>query len=1035
VTLQTIQQYYTKVEKIIQYGGSRNESAVRSAFQNLLEQYCADKNLQLIPELDYKTKYGTTVTPDGTLKDALRQDWGYWESKDEFDSLDQEIENKLNKGYPTTNILFADGQTAVLIQNDQEVGRVKISNPASLHGLLVQFVSYEPKEVQTFRQAIDKFKQDLPGLLTELRSLIEIQAQQNSAFAQARNDFFELCRESINPNIVLADIREMIIQHILTEDIFITIFNNAQFHRENNIARELSEVIQTFFTGSIRHNILSKIDPYIKIIKAAASNIIDHHEKQRFLKVVYENFYRAYNPAGADRLGIIYTPNEIVRFMVEATDYLAFKHFNRVLGDKDVEILDPAAGTGTFITEIIEYLPKNCLQYKYENEIHCNEVAILPYYIANLNIEYTFFQKMGFYSEFKNICFVDTLDNLGFVFKDKQSHFLSISAENLERIKQQNQRKISVIIGNPPYNANQLNENENNKNRPYPHIDKRIKETYIANSTAQKTKLYDMYARFIRWASVRLAPNGVIAFVSNNSFIDARTYDGFRKVVSKEFNEVHIIDMKGNARTTGERRKREGGNIFTDEIRVGVAIYFLVRKRGMRGCKIYYTCIDDYLKSDAKKSYLRDNKFRQLPFAHIIPDKDNNWINLSENEWGNFLPLAVKRISGMINQESIFIRSVPGVVTARDEWVYDFSEKTLQDKVQFLISIYAADLKKYQSLSSRISIDDFVDYQIKWSAGLKGNLLASKTIEFDSSKTARALYRPYVAKNYYFEPLLSDRLTKNHIDIFGTHGDNANYVILVNLLSNRFRSLATDRLFEFGSMLDGGGQTLGFSLYLYGRDGSRSDNITDWSLAQFKEHYKDDSITKESIFHYIYAVLNHPAYREKYAINLRRELPRIPFYEDFWKWESWGRQLMDLHINYETVNPYPLQRVDLKIDSSKPPIKFKPILKADKLANSIRLDTITTLKNIPPEAWQYRLGNRSAVEWILEYYKERRSKDPTIFQKFNTYRFADYKDHVIDLLARICTVSVKTVQIIGEMGSISNESILSNQTSPMKHPK
>ena len=395
MTLQTIQQYYTKVEKLIQYGGSRNERAIRSAFQNLVEQYCADKNLQLIPELEYKTKYGTTVAPDATLKDALRQDWGFWESKDQFDLLDQEIENKLNKGYPTTNILFENSQTAVLIQNGQEVGRVDINDPNSLHAILIQFVSYEPKEVQTFRQAIDKFKQDLPGLLTELRRLIETQAQENPAFNQARNDFLELCRESINPHIVLADVREMLIQHILTEDIFVTIFNNAQFHRENNIARELSKVVQTFFTGSIRQNILSKIDPYIEVIKAAASNIYDHHEKQRFLKVVYENFYRAYNPAGADRLGIIYTPNEIVRFMVEAADYLTFKHFNRVLGDKDVEILDPATGTGTFITEVVEYLPKNCLQYKYENEIHCNEVAILPYYIANLNIEYNFFPENG----------------------------------------------------------------------------------------------------------------------------------------------------------------------------------------------------------------------------------------------------------------------------------------------------------------------------------------------------------------------------------------------------------------------------------------------------------------------------------------------------------------------------------------------------------------------------------------------------------------------------------------------------------------
>jgi predicted helicase len=418
--------------------------------------------------------------------------------------------------------------------------------------------------------------------------------------------------------------------------------------------------------------------------------------------------------------------------------------------------------------------------------------------------------------------------------------------------------------------------------------------------------------------------------------------------------------------------------------------------------------------------YLRENKFHQLPFIHIIPDKNNNWINLSENEWDNFLPFAVKRIKGMIHQESIFLRSVPGVVTARDEWVYDFNKKALSNKIRFLISIYAADLMKYQSLSSKPVIDDFVDYQIKWSAGLKGNLLSNKKIKFNSSKTIKALYRPFITKNYYFEPLLSDRLTKNHFDIFGTNGKNANSVILVNLLSNRFRCLATNRLFEFGSMLDGGGQTLGFPLYLYNRDGSRSDNITEWALQQFKQHYKDTTITKEAIFHYIYSILHHPAYLEKYAINLRRELPRIPFYEDFWKCEGWGRQLMYLHINYETINAYPLHRIDLKIDVSKPPIKPKPTLKADKESNSIKLDTITTLKNVPPEAWQYRLGNRSALEWILEYYKERKPKDPTIRQKFNTYRFADYKDQVIDLLSRVCTVSVETIRIINKINQVAS---------------
>jgi predicted helicase len=1004
VTIQLIQQYYTKVEKLIQYGGSRNETAIRSAFQSLLEQYCTDKNLVLVPELDYKTKYGTVVNPDATLKDALRQDWGYWESKDTFDTLDDEIQKKLEKGYPTTNLLFEDSQNAVLIQNDIEVSRVDFRDANALHAILIAFTSYEPQEVQTFRTAIEKFKQDLPDLVNELRQLIEKQAEENVAFAQARADFLELCRESINPHIVMADIREMLIQHILTEDIFITIFNNAQFHQENNIACELAKITRTFFVGAIQRNILLKIDPYIRIIKAAASNIFDHHEKQRFLKVFYETFYRAYNPAGADRLGIIYTPNEIVRFIVEGAEHLVYKHFDRLLGDKDVEILDPATGTGTFITEIIELLPKHILPYKYKNEIHCNEVAILPYYIANLNIEYTYFQKMNQYCEFKNICFVDTLDNLGFTYDDKQAHFLSISTENLERIKQQNQRKISVIVGNPPYNANQLNENENNKNRTYPQIDKRIKDTYIKHSTAQKTKLYDMYSRFIRWASDRLAPNGIISFVTNNSFIDKKTYDGFRKVLADEFNEIYVVDMKGDARTSGERRRQEGGNVFSDQIRVGIAILFLLKNQQEKGCKIYYTCVDDYLKAEAKIAYLRGNKLRELPFVHIIPDKKNYWINLPENDWNDLLPVATKetKSSKKIGSENAVFKAYSnGVNTARDQWVVDLSKSSLRAKMEFLTNHY----------NSYHTDSDEYDTVIKWSRNLKQRHKKGLKETFRAKRIIDYHYRPFCKFLVYYSDLFLD---EHGIASYFLGGDNA--LIAVNVGNKPFNVVASKYLVDWHF----NGDACCLPRYRYFENGKQADNITDWALLQFRDHYRDASISKEAVFAYVYAVLHHPAYREKYAANLKRELPRVPFYEDFHQWETWGEKLMNIHLNYEKATPYPFKRVDLEADSSEPPTKQKTILKADKHTNSIRLDSITTLKDIPYEAWEYRLGNRSAIEWVLEYYKERKPKDPTILQKFNTYRFTDYKDQVVDLLAKVCTVSVETTRIIREMSLISS---------------
>ena len=1024
MSLKLIQQYHHKVQEIVQYGGSKNETAIRPAFQKLLEQYCTDKKLELIPELAFRTPYGTAVNPDGTLKDALRQDWGYWESKDRYDSLDEEIQKKLAKGYPTTNILFEDSQIAVLIQNGQEIHRASFDDDSSLHRLITAFVNYEPKEVQTFREAIKKFKEDLPALIIKLRQLIEEQAAGNAAFFKAREKFLELCRECINPHIVMADIREMIIQHVLTEDIFITIFNESQFHRENNIARSLMGMIETFFTGAVRRGILGKIDPYIRIIKAAAAGIADHHEKQRFLKVFYENFYRTYNPAAADRLGIMYTPNEIVRFMVESADYLVHKHFGRLLGDKDVEILDPATGTGTFITEIIEHLPENRLPYKYENEIHCNEVAILPYYIANLNIEYTYSQKMGQYAEFKNICFVDTLDNLSFDYKSQSGKqggfgFISLTAENLERIRRQNKRRISVIIGNPPYNANQLNENENNRNREYPGVDKRIKNTYVAESTAQKTKLYDMYARFIRWASDRLDKNGVLAFITNRSLIDARTYDGFRKVVAEEFSDIYVVDLGGDVR---QNPKLSGpkNNVFA--IQTGVAISFFVRnvKAQKNPCRIFYTRRSEMETAREKLHFLATTRFEDLPFDHIQPDKHHNWINLAENEWDDLLPVASKEVKlakDNIDDEAIFKLFSLGVATNRDEWVYDINLHNLQKKVQFFSEIFEKEKDRWNKSDKTIPINDFVNRIIKWTSELEEHLIKRSNLEFKPSCFKSSMYRPYVKKSLYYDKIIVHRMY-HQTDIFQIAEDDNNIVICLSGTSSSkpFQCLAIKHV----PSLDFLEKTQCLPLYRYDREGERRDNITNYALKKFHSKYKNKSITRLDIVRYVYAVLHDPAYREKYRLNLKREFPRIPFYDDFRKWATWGGKLMVLHLGYEQADPFPLKRMDKTPEPGKPPVIIKPILKADKGNGTIQLDSVTTLKGVPPAAWEYQLGNRSALEWVLEYHKERKPKDPTIREKFDNYRFADYKEQVIDLLQRVCTVSVETTKVISAMNAEGN---------------
>ncbi|MFA5010672.1 MAG: type ISP restriction/modification enzyme [Ignavibacteria bacterium] len=1023
-----INQYYINIDRALQYGKSKNETAVRNYFWMLLNHYAKDNNYEVIPEVSTMGTKGSKVYPDGIVKNLWGLDVGLWESKDEADDINEEIDKKIKKGYPLTNILFEDTNTAVLFQRGERVMSVPVRNADNLDTILKQFFNFKSETVYKFEDAIEKFKEDIPTIIEKLRSKIEEVGDTNPNYISVRDTFLALCKAEINPEITLADVREMMIQHLLTSDIFNKIFDDPDFHRHNTIAAELEKLIDILFTYSERRNLLGSIEHYYDTINSTAAAITDHHEKQKFLKVLYENFYKSYNPKAADRLGVVYTPNEIVRFMIESTNHLLYKHFGKTLSDKSVDILDPATGTGTFISEIIENtIPKQDLAYKYKNEIHANEVAILPYYIASLNIEYTYKQKMGYFEEFSNICFVDTLDNTLPMSYGKQTNAFSLTSENTERIKKQNDRKISVIIGNPPYNANQKNENENNKNREYHEIDKRIKETYIKNSTAQKTKLYDMYSRFLRWASDRIDKNGIIAFVSNSSFIDSRTYDGFRKVISQEFNEIHIIDLKGNARTSGERRKQEGGNIFSDLIRVGVAVYFLVKKDGEPGFKVYYNAIEDYAKAEEKKEYLKSHKLKDIDFAHIIPDKDNNWINLTENNWEELIPVASRDVKLRKDQKAIFELYSLGVVTARDEWVYDDNSKRLQQKVNYLIDVYNTDLKELKG-KSKTEIKDEVNYDIKWSRAVKNDLFKGKDYKFNKELIVDSLYRPYNKRKLYF----SKELNEMQYQLNNVFKEEDNIVICHSgtSTSKPFSTLMTNTRYCY-DLLE---KTQCLPLYRYDSTNKRIDNITDWGLEQFQNHYEDKKIKKEDIFHYVYAVLHNPEYREKYEINLKREFPRIPFYDNFKKWCDRGKRLMDLHINFESAEPYKLKLITSEtkaehlkekkklieevkesdaLPTYKPKVKTK--LTANKENGTIEIDELTTLAGIPKEAWDYKLGNRSALEWILDQYKEKKPKDPTIREKFNTYKFADYKEKVIDLLMRVCTVSVETMKIVKEM--------------------
>jgi len=1035
-----IQQYLNQLQDLRKVSGTHRESVVREAFKDLLKGWARSHDLVFVPEYEIETKTKDRRYVDGALLYELRMPFGYWEAKDEKDDLDAEIETKFRRGYPQDNIIFEDSTEAVLIQNRQEVMRCGVDDVAALEKLLGLFFGYERVEIAEFRKAVEQFKTDLPAVLDALRNMIARAYAENAAFRKASQKFLVHAQEAINPSLTDADVREMLIQHVLTEEIFSKVFGEDDFHQHNNVAKELYALEETFFTGDLKKRTLRGLGSYYAAIRAAAAQIGSHHEKQAFLKVIYENFYKVYNVKAADRLGVVYTPNEIVRFMVESADWLCEKHFGRNLIDKDVEILDPAVGTGTFICELLEHFrgQKAKLRHKYLEELHANEVAILPYYVANLNIEATYAAITGDYLEYPNLCFVDTLDNVGLhtaAHGTTADLFGSVSEQNLARIKRQNSRRISVIIGNPPYNANQANENDNNKNREYPEIDKRIKNTYIAESTAQKTKLYDMYARFFRWASDRLDANGILAFITNRSFIESRTFDGFRKVVAEEFNDIYVVDLGGDVRANPKLSGTKH-NVFG--IQTGVAISFMVKRarqgKHVEGCRIYYARRPELETAEEKLEFLSNANLPKLQFEELRPDAKRNWLNFAENDFDSLLPIASKAVKAAKKQsqdKAIFRLFSLGVVTNRDEWVYDFDATNLRKKVQFFIERYEAERVRWAATGRPDKTGSWVSRDIKWTSELEAHLKRGTSLRLEPSRIRAAQYRPFVSMPTYYERVLTHRLYQQDY-IFPVDRKVENRCIITTDPTGQKPWLvcAVDRLPDLHFV---GAAAGAFCFPLIRFEGDEpTDNITDWSLDQFKKQYQPGRakpkrpITKEAIFHYVYGVLHDPVYREKYALNLKREFPRIPFYADFWQWADWGTTLMDLHIGYEAVEPFELERIEAG-PSPRPSARKrgegaseraeapKPMLKADREAGRIVLDSQTTLAGIPPEAWDYKLGNRSALDWILDQYKEKKPKDPTIREKFDTYRFADYKEKVIDLLMRVASVSVRTEEIVFAM--------------------
>jgi predicted helicase len=1011
-THKAVKDYYDALSNLATLGAS-NEGAVSPSFAALL-RHCARQFGWTLLEQHSIKRNGHPLRLDGALVDAFNLPHGYWEAKDSDDDLGKEVKKKFAAGYPKDNILFQAPDRIIIWQDARLVFDEGITQPERLIQALAFFFAYQPPAYEQFGQAVEEFKIRVPELAAGLLQLIEKERVSNQRFIQAFEGFSNLCRQTINPNISTQAVEEMLIQHLLTERIFRSVFNNPDFVERNVIAHEIERVIVALTSQSFsRHEFLKSLDRFYGAIETTAATIEDFSQKQGFLNTVYEKFFQGFSVKVADTHGIVYTPQPIVNFMVKSVQEILRQEFGRSLSDQDVHIIDPFVGTGSFIVRIMREMQKSRLPYKYANELHCNEVMLLPYYIASMNIEHEYYELTGSYQPFEGICLVDTFE----LAEGKQLPLFS--EDNTARVKRQQSAPIFVVIGNPPYNARQVNENDNNKNRKYRVMDGRVAETYAKDSKAtNKNALSDVYVKAIRWTSDRLGEEGIVAFVTNNSFVDGIVFDGMRNHLAQDFSKIYHVNLKGNARTSGERRRREAGNIFDDAIRVSVGITFLVRKRSHTGqAQIHLYSVDDYLKSDEKRSLLETAEYYgNLPMKHTVPDKHFTWLTQGlQSQFETLMAMGIKEAKARIaGSNAIFEDFTNGVKTNRDTWAYNFSRDAVGENVQRMIQVYNDHVSRWSRLPTKPNVDDFVLYdesKIGWSGDLKLNLRRGRYADFDPTKLRLSMYRPFVAQTLFFDRVLNERVYQMPSLFPSPETEQENRGICVRAPGSNqpFHCLMVGVIPDLHLT----GDSHCFPFYSYAEDGSnRRESVTDWALEQFRTHYQDDSISKWDTFHYVYALLHHPQYRDKYAANLRRDLPHIPYAPDFRGFAEAGAKLADLHVNYENHPEYPLQRLENK----DAPLNWRvEKMKLSKDKTQLIYNDFLAFGGIPPEVFEYRLGNRSALDWIVDQYQVSTDKRSGIVNDPNR---PDDPEYIVRLIGQVITVSLETMKIVKSLPSL-----------------
>jgi predicted helicase len=1030
--------YYDSLDKFATLG-IKYESAVRSAFHELLEHCARQFDWKLVPEYAIKRKGKADAKADGALLDNYGLNHGLWEAKDSADNLDKEIKHKFSIGYPKQNILFWQPYRAVLYQNGERFYEADLTKPDDLVHILALFLEFAPPAIAEWQKAVEQFRDKVPQIGANLKTLIEKERQSNAKFIAAFDDFCSLCRGSLNPNISIEAVEEMIIQHILTERIFRKIFDVADFMQRNVIAQEIEKVITALNARVFSRDDFSKsLEHFYGAIENAAGTIMDFNEKQTFLNTVYERFFQGFCVKVADTHGIVYTPQPLVNFMIASVERVLKEEFGKSLADKEVHILDPFTGTGNFIVNIMRHISPSALPRKYTDELHCNEIMLLPYYVASMNIEHAYLEAIGQYESFEGICLVDTFQTA----EKQQTELSFFNEKNSARVDRQKKSPIRVIIANPPYNAGQQDENDNNKNRKYPELDRRVSATYgEASKATLLRKLSDPYVKAIRYASDRIGAGGIVCFVNNNSFVTEKTFDGMRKELVSEFDVIYVLDLGGNVR---KNPKLSGTTHNVFGIQVGVSINLFVRslsaKESNRKAKVYYHAVGGEWRKEQKYSFLERNVHVDgVKWQKLLPDGKGNWITYkTDAEFDSFLPIGSKEAKSGTSVPAIFRTYSLGVSTNRDAVVYDFDAKRLAKRVEQFAEDYNAELSRWQKHGKPSDVDNFVGYEkVKWSHMLKLALRREQEARFAESEIRQALYRPFNSRYLYLDKPFVDAPGHQRGFFTGKARDEIGICVPGEGNRQKFGCLVTNKPVSLDFSFE---KVQCFPLFVSSENGkNRRDNITPQACLRFQNFYDDHKIKQRDIFHYVYALLHHPAYRARYAENLKRDLPRIPFVgkdgfqpslddkipkhtgartladaEIFWAFVKEGEKLAELHVAFESVKEYKLRHIENK----KVPLDWRvEAMKLTKDKAAIIYNDFLTLSGIPPEVFDYKLGNRSALEWIIDQYRVTKDDQGKIVSDPNRF---DDEEYIVRLIGQVITVSLKTLNIVNALPSMND---------------